>query len=106
MRQSPKLWQRTRIGPSGRSALELLACCPRMPTDVLGVLLGHRQPVTTAQLLARLRGLVAELPPGDDDRELLDGTLRELELSILEQWSRHAGPMPQEGGDSRDRSVA
>jgi Replication-relaxation len=56
MRQSPKPRQRTRVGPSGRAALELLACCPRMPTDVLGVLLGHRQPVTTAQLLARLRG--------------------------------------------------
>jgi hypothetical protein len=45
----------TRIGPAGRSALQLLACCPRMPADVVGVLLGHRQAVTTAQLLARLR---------------------------------------------------
>jgi Replication-relaxation len=45
----------TRIGPAGRAALDLLACCPRVPTDVLTVLLGHRQAVTTAQLLARLR---------------------------------------------------
>jgi hypothetical protein len=45
----------TRIGPAGRAALHLLACCPRMPTDVMAVLLGHRQRVTTAQLLARLR---------------------------------------------------
>src|SRR6266516_1682882 len=55
MRQSPTLWARTRVGPSGRAALELLACCPRMPADVVGVLLGHRQAVSTAQLLARLR---------------------------------------------------
>src|SRR5438105_1278076 len=60
MRHSPKPWQRTRIGPSGRAALELLACCPRMPANVVGVLLGHRRAVSTAQLLARLRraGLV------------------------------------------------
>ena len=50
-----KQLQATRIGPSGRAALQLLACCPRMPTNVVGVLLGHRQAVTTAQLLARLR---------------------------------------------------
>src|SRR5437870_4657417 len=50
----PKPVRRTRIGPAGRAALELLACCPRMPTDVMGTLLGHRQAVTTAQLLARL----------------------------------------------------
>jgi hypothetical protein len=43
-----------RIGPAGRAALELLERCPRMPTDVLGVMLRHRQSVTTAQLLARL----------------------------------------------------
>ncbi len=50
-----------RIGPVGRAAVYLLACCPRMPTEVLGVLLGHRQAVTTAQLLARLQraGLAA-----------------------------------------------
>ena len=33
----------------------LLACCPLVPVSVVGVLLGHRQAVTTAQLLARLR---------------------------------------------------
>ncbi|MDQ6669716.1 MAG: replication-relaxation family protein [Chloroflexota bacterium] len=47
--------QATRIGPAGRAALQLLACCPRMPTNVVGVLLGHRHAVTTAQLLARRR---------------------------------------------------
>ena len=52
---APKQLRATRIGPSGRAALQLLACCPRMPTHVVGVLLGHRQAVTTAQLLARLR---------------------------------------------------
>jgi Replication-relaxation len=44
-----------RIGPAGGAALHLLARCPHMPTDVLSVLLGHREAVTTAQLLARLR---------------------------------------------------
>ena len=60
MRQPPQLRQRTRVGPSGRAALELLACCPRMPADVMAVLLGHRRAVSTMQLLARLRraGLV------------------------------------------------
>ena len=47
--------RRPRIGPAGRAALEVLACCPRMPTDVLGVMLGHHHTVTTAQLLSRLR---------------------------------------------------
>jgi hypothetical protein len=51
--QAPR--REARIGPAGRSALHLLARCPRMPTDVLSVLLGHREAVTTAQLLARLR---------------------------------------------------
>jgi len=53
----------TRIGRSGRAALQLLACCPRMPTNVVGVLLGHRQAVTTAQLLARLRRAGRHHPP-------------------------------------------
>ncbi len=46
---------RTRIGPSGRAALHLLACCPRMPTDVVAVLLGMRHARSAAQLLLRLR---------------------------------------------------
>src|SRR5438270_2396133 len=45
----------TRIGPSGRAALHLLACCPRMPTDVVAVVLGMRHARSAAQLLARLR---------------------------------------------------
>src|ERR1700704_2523663 len=44
-----------RIGPSGRTALQLLACCPRIPTDVVGVLLGLGHLDSAAQLLARLR---------------------------------------------------
>src|SRR6202171_2128061 len=44
-----------RIGPSGRAALQLLACCPRIPTDVVGVLLGVQHARSAAQLLARLR---------------------------------------------------
>src|ERR1700737_4826374 len=52
---APKQLRAPRIGPSGRAALQLLACCPRMPTNVVGILLGHRHAVTTAQLLARLR---------------------------------------------------
>jgi Replication-relaxation len=49
-----------RVGPSGLLALQLLGRCPRMPTDAMQVVLGHRQAVTTAQLLGRLRkaGLV------------------------------------------------
>ena len=45
----------TRIGPSGRAALHLLACCPRMPTDVVAAVLGMRHARSAAQLLARLR---------------------------------------------------
>jgi len=52
---APKQLRTTRIGPSGRAVLQLLAGCARMPTNVVGVLLGHRHAVTTAQLLARLR---------------------------------------------------
>jgi Replication-relaxation len=44
-----------RIGPAGRAALQLLATCPRMPTDVVRVLLGQRHAACVAQLLARLR---------------------------------------------------
>src|SRR5712692_8632851 len=44
-----------RIGPSGRTALQLLACCPRVPTDVVGVLLGLGHLDSASQLLARLR---------------------------------------------------
>src|SRR5712691_179013 len=55
MKPPPERARGRRIGPSGRAVLQLLACCPRMPTHVVGVLLGHRQAVTTAQLLARLR---------------------------------------------------
>src|ERR1700674_3931005 len=53
----PRLGQATRqrIGPSGRAALQLLACCPRIPTDVLGLVLGMRHTGSAAQLLARLR---------------------------------------------------
>jgi hypothetical protein len=44
-----------RIGPSGRAALRLLACCPRLPTDVAAVLLGIQHTRSAAQLLLRLR---------------------------------------------------
>src|SRR5919202_6591216 len=49
-----------RVGPSGRAALQLLACCPRLPTDVVGALMGMRHTRSGAQLLLRLRtaGLV------------------------------------------------
>ena len=56
------------LGPAGRAALQLLGCCPRMPTSVVTVLLGHRQAATTAQLLARLatrrHGAVSDRAPG------------------------------------------
>lgn len=45
----------TRIGPSGRAAFQLLACCPRIPTDVVGVLLRLQHARSAAQLLLRLR---------------------------------------------------
>jgi Replication-relaxation len=47
----------THIGPSGRAALHLLVCCPRMPTDVVAVMLRMRHARSAAQLLARLRGV-------------------------------------------------
>jgi len=55
MRAPPAYPRTTRVGPAGRIALHLLASCPRLPTSVAAVLLGHRQAVTTAQVLARLR---------------------------------------------------
>ncbi len=44
-----------RLGPASRAALRLLACCPRIPTDVAARLLGCGHPGSAAQLLARLR---------------------------------------------------
>jgi hypothetical protein len=56
------------IGPSGRVALDLLACCPHVPTDVVAGLLQLRHTRSAAQLLGRLRtaGLVryGTLRPG------------------------------------------
>lgn len=43
------------VGPAGFRALHVLAQCPRMPTNAMRILLGHRDAVTTAQLLARLK---------------------------------------------------
>ena len=47
--------RRLHVGPSSREALQLLSCCPRLPTSVVNVLLGHRQAASTSQLLTRLR---------------------------------------------------
>src|SRR6266511_3328259 len=44
-----------RVGPSGCAALQLLACCPRLPTDVVAGLLRMRHASSAAQLLLRLR---------------------------------------------------
>jgi hypothetical protein len=52
-----------RLGPSGRAALQLLAYCPRIPTDVVGVLLGLGHASSAAQLLARLQN--ADLVHGE-----------------------------------------
>jgi hypothetical protein len=46
-----------RLGPAGRAALELLACCPRIPTNIASQLLGHGCIGSTRQVLARLRGM-------------------------------------------------
>src|SRR6266568_4546778 len=43
-------------GPATQEMLQLLARCPRIPTDVICQLLGPRHPGSTRQLLARLRG--------------------------------------------------
>ncbi|MDQ6672316.1 MAG: replication-relaxation family protein [Chloroflexota bacterium] len=45
----------TRLGPSGRVALQLLARCSRMPTDVVGDMMRMRHARSAAQLLLRLR---------------------------------------------------
>ena len=42
-------------GAAGGTALDLLACCPRMPTDVMASLLRMRHVRSAAQLLLRLR---------------------------------------------------
>jgi DNA-binding MarR family transcriptional regulator len=47
--------RRRRVGPSGHAALQLLACCPRIPTDVVSILLGMRHARSAAHLLAGLR---------------------------------------------------
>src|SRR6266542_4595543 len=47
--------ERMRVGPSGRAALLLLACCPRLPTDVVASLLRLRHTRSAGQLLLRLR---------------------------------------------------
>src|SRR4029079_4801765 len=39
---------------SGRAALDLLACCPQLPTDVLAALLGLHHRRSSAQLLHHL----------------------------------------------------
>jgi hypothetical protein len=51
---------RPRLGPKGRAALHLVACCPRIPTDVADQLLRFGYRGSAAQILARLhvRGLV------------------------------------------------
>src|SRR5262245_13260959 len=54
MTQLDSLQRRARVGPSGRAALELLACCPWMPTDVTASLLRLRHTRSVAQLLRRL----------------------------------------------------
>jgi len=50
----------TRVGPAGREVLQLIAVCPRIPTDVACRLLSTRLPASTMQVLTRLRasGLV------------------------------------------------
>jgi hypothetical protein len=45
-----------KLGPATQEMLQLLARCPRIPTDVICQLLGTRHPGSTRQLLARLRG--------------------------------------------------
>jgi hypothetical protein len=55
MKNTPPDATSSRLGPSGRAALQLLACCPRIPTDVVGVLLGMRHASSAAQLLVRLQ---------------------------------------------------
>jgi hypothetical protein len=45
----------TRLGPSGRVALQLLARCWRMPTDVVGDMMRMQHARSAAQLLLRLR---------------------------------------------------
>jgi hypothetical protein len=45
-----------RLGPATQQMLQLLARCPRIPTDVICQLLGTRHVGSTRQLLARLRG--------------------------------------------------
>src|SRR5579871_5046072 len=49
-----------RVGPSACAALQLLAYCPGLPTDVVAGLLRMRHTRSAAQLLLRLRtaGLV------------------------------------------------
>src|SRR5689334_23366518 len=44
----------TRLGPSGRYLLRLIACCPRIPSDCVHRMLRHRSEASTRQLLARI----------------------------------------------------
>jgi hypothetical protein len=43
------------LGPAAQAMVQLLACCPRIPTDVIYQLLAPKHPGSIRQLLARLR---------------------------------------------------
>ena len=55
MRRAHERPTHTRLGPAARAALQLLACCPRLPTDVVAALLRMRHTRSAAQLLRCLR---------------------------------------------------
>jgi len=102
-----------RLGPSGRAALQLLACCPRIPTDVVAVLMGMHHTTSAAQLLLRLQ--TADLVHAE---AVKPGPL--LGIRSVRLWSlsavgrtvvqaRGIGPMPKDqarlpyGGPDRPR---
>jgi hypothetical protein len=103
----------SRPGPSGRAALELLACCPRIPTDVVGILLGLRHTSSAAQLLTRLqnadliRAEVAKPGPLLGIRSIRLWSLSAPGRTIV--LDRASGPLPEDqvrlpyGGPPRSR---
>jgi len=102
-----------RLGPSGRAALQLLACCPRIPTDVVAVLLGMRHTSSAAQLLLRLQNAdlvhaeTAKPGPLLGIRSVRLWSLSAVGRTIL--LARGVGPMPKDqarlpyGGPDRPR---
>jgi hypothetical protein len=103
-----------RLGPSGQAALQLLECCPPLPTDVVGVLMRMRHTSSAAQLLVRLQNAdLVQVETAKPGPLLGIRSVRLWSLSALGRTivlRRGIGPMPKDdarhpyGGPQKSRS--